>query len=140
MIRPVLMILLPALMAAPALAAGPQEAIPLPGSWSTVYVCFLVVNPEYDAGTPEEEKAITTAHIQYQLRLQRDGRAIAAGGLGPGSQESIVGMTLLRGESLEQATEVAGNDPAVRAGRLNILVREWWVPEGRLPGPPGREK
>ena len=114
-------------------AAGSAEDLPMPEAWSTHYVWFLVANAEYEPRAEDEERAITAAHIQYQLRLQADGRAIAAGGLGAGPGESIVGLTILRAESLTEAKALADADPAVEAGRLVAWVREWWVPAKRLP-------
>ncbi len=113
------------------LAASPD--IPLPEEWSTFFVCFLVANPEYSPGPPEEERSITAGHIQYQLRIQESGRAVVSGGLGEGPNASIVGLTILRAETLAEAQEIADADPAVRAGRLLAQVREWWVPADRLP-------
>ncbi len=113
--------------------SGAAQDLPIPEEWSTHYAWFLVVNPEYVSADKEGEGAITAAHIQYQLHLQENGVAIAAGGLGEGPGESIVGLTLLRAESLAGAKEIAAADPAVEAGRLIAWVREWWVPAERLP-------
>jgi len=114
-------------------AGGAAEDLPIPESWSTHYVWFLVTNPEYAPSSKDQESALTAAHIQYQLRLQEDGRAIVAGGLGEGPGESIVGLTVLRAESLAEAQAIADADPVVKAGRLLAWVREWWVPSQRLP-------
>ena len=73
--------------------------LPLPQKWDTVYVWFLVTNPEYSPSSGEAERALTSAHIQYQLRLQESGQAIAAGGLGEGPVESVIGMTILRADN-----------------------------------------
>lgn len=109
------------------------QEIPLPTEWSTHYAWFLVGNPEYQTGSNDSESALTAAHIQYQLRLQKEGHAIAAGALGPGGDEAVRGLTILRAKSLEEARAVARADPAVRAGRLLARVREWWVPAESLP-------
>lgn len=111
---------------------GAQD-IPIPEEWDTHYVWFLVTNANYQGASQDEEKALTSAHIQYQLRLQEANQSIVAGGLGKGPDESIVGITILRAESLAEAQAIAGADPAVRAGRFVSWVREWWVPAGRLP-------
>lgn len=113
--------------------SGDAQDIPIPEDWSTHFVWLLVANPDYSPASKNDERAITAAHIQYQLRLQEDGRAIAAGGLGDGPGESIVGLTILRVETLVEARAIAESDPAVRAGRLLAWVREWWVPAGRIP-------
>lgn len=113
--------------------SGAAQDLPIPDEWSTHYVWFLVANPEYSPAAPDAESAVTAAHIQYQLRLQERGVAIAAGGLGEGPGESIIGLTILRTESLAEAKAIAAADPAVEAGRLEAWVREWWVPAESLP-------
>ena len=110
---------------------GAQD-LPIPEEWDTYFAWFLVANPDYVPASPEVERALTADHIQYQLRLQEADQSIVAGGLGKGPDESIVGLTILRAESLAEAQTIAGDDPAVRAGRLVSWVREWWVPAGRL--------
>lgn len=115
-------------------ASGSAQDLPLPDQWATHYVWILISNPDYSPASEDEEAALTAAHIQYQLRLQADGRAIAAGGLGQGEPgDLMVGLTILRAESLAEAKAMAAADPAVEAGRLRIRVREWWVPAQRLP-------
>jgi len=115
-----------------AIESGAQN-IPIPEEWDTYFVWFLVANPEYQPASQDEERALTSAHIQYQLRLQQTNQSIVGGGLGKGPDESIVGITILRADSLSKAQAIAGADPAVRAGRFVSWVREWWVPAGRLP-------
>lgn len=114
-------------------AAAAAQDLALPTDWDTVYAWFLVANPEHNPGTPEHEAAVTHDHIQYQLRLQQDGQAVAGGGLGPGDPAEFIGLTLLRADSLEDARALAAVDPATLDGRFTGLVREWWIPAGRLP-------
>ena len=109
------------------------QDIPIPDEWDTHFVWFLVANSEYQPASQDEESALTSAHIQYQLRLQETNQSIVAGGLGKGPDESIVGIAILRADSLAEAQAIASDDPAVRAGRFVSWVREWWVPAGRLP-------
>jgi len=114
-----------------------SQDLPLPKEWETVYACFLGANLDYVAGTADQESALTMAHMQYQLRLQADGKAIAAGGIGQGQgADMIIGLTIIRAVDLAEAQSLANNDPAVKAGRLQAWVREWWVPAGKLPTPP----
>ena len=114
------------------IGAGSSD-LPLPTEWSTYYLCLLEVNPEYQAGTRASESELTARHIQYQLLLNEQGRAIAAGGLAPLAGDPLVGLTILRADSLAQARSWAENDPAVKAGRLLARLREWWVPSSQLP-------
>lgn len=127
--------------AAPAPTPPPPVAasavvLPLPERWDLRYVVLLERDPAWTAPTdPAMAEALTLAHIQYNLRLQRDGIATAAGPLVPGlaADDRTVGMTLLRAPDLQSARRIAAEDPAVKAGRLTATVREWRVPAGRLP-------
>jgi|GEM_PF-2923360 len=112
---------------------GQEQPLPLPTEWSTHFAWFLVANPDYAPASQSADSALTAAHIQYQLRLHADGKAIAAGGFEPVQGSPIVGLTILRARTLEEARALANADPAVRAGRLEAEVRTWWVPSSQLP-------
>ncbi len=113
-------------------AHAQAQDLPLPTEWSTHYAWFLESNPAYEPQADSAESALTAAHIQYQLRLQRDGHAIAAGGLAPREGDPVIGLTILRAATLADAQAMAEADPAVRAGRILARVREWWVPTAQL--------
>ena len=118
-------------------ASAVSQDLPLPKEWETVYACFFGINLDYVAGTADQESALTMGHMQYQLRLQADGKAVAAGGIGQGQgADMIIGLTIIRAGSLAEAQAIANDDPAVKAGRLQAWVREWRVPSGKLPPPP----
>lgn len=121
---------------APAAVAAPTADAPLalPDRWDLRYLVVLERDPAY-AGTAESADALDQAHAQYALRLQRDGVALAAGPAVPGTaaDDRLVGLMLLRAKDLATAERIAAEDPAVKAGRLKALVREWRVPAGRLP-------
>jgi hypothetical protein len=116
------------------LATG-ATLLPLPSQWDQRFVVLLSRNPVYRPGDAAAEAALTEAHIQYTLKLQQAGTALAAGpfdaaATGPGAP---IGMTLLRVRDLAAAERIAAQDPAVVAGRLVATVREWTVPAGKLP-------
>jgi uncharacterized protein YciI len=109
------------------------QDIPMPTEWSTHYAWFLVANPAYVSQGEEAEAALTNAHIQYQLHLHAQGHAIVAGGFAPLPGDPVIGLTVLRAATPEEAQALADADPAVRAGRLLARVRVWWVPTEQLP-------
>lgn len=112
-----------------------DSSLALPSEWSTYYVVLVKPGPVgADTRPADSLNALMSRHIQYQLRLQASGRAIAAGGFG-GITAGMTGMTLLRAESREEAVHVAEGDPAVAAGHFAVEVAEWYVPAGRLPDP-----
>lgn len=125
---------------APVVAAA---ALPLPSAWDPRFVVLYAPDPSYRPGDAAAEAALSDAHIQYALRLQQDGKALAAGPFvaraaaaapqgGAETARPAVGMTLLRVRDLAAAEAIAAADPAVVAGRLIVTVREWSVPTGRL--------
>jgi uncharacterized protein YciI len=122
-------------LALPAVAIEPadEQDVPIPTDWSTHFVWFLLANPDYEPASKSADSAVTSEHIQYQLRLQREGKTIAGGGFAPLKGDPVVGMTILRAATREEAEAIAAADPAVRAGRLRVQIREWWVPTGHLP-------
>jgi len=83
------------------LVSHPTRAqdIAIPRQWSTHFAWLLVANPEYSPISKSADSALTAAHVQYRLRLQTDGHAIVAGGLGDGPGEHIIGLTILRAGS-----------------------------------------
>jgi uncharacterized protein YciI len=118
------------------MAQQPADTLPHPAAWSTYFMVFLHDGPQTRDRSPAASRALQ-GHIQYQLRLQADGHAIAAGGLGPATGTDLAGLVVLRVARLEDAVRLAENDPAVRFGRFRAVVRPWYVPSGLLPPPGG---
>lgn len=113
-------------------AQQPADTLPHPAAWSTYFMVFLHDGPQAQDRSPAAARALQ-GHIQYQLRLHADGHAVAAGGLGPAPGTDLIGLTVLRVNSLEQAVRLADRDPAVIFGRFRAVVRPWYVPSGLLP-------
>lgn len=128
-----------ALMITPMSFASPlgSATLPLPSEWQTLYVAFHTPLSGGPALNEEALKLLDMLHIQYQLRLQADGRSVAAGGFGDGAEEGPVGMTVLCADSLADAKALAEADPAVQFGQRRVVVREWHVPAGRVECAPG---
>jgi len=129
-------ILLIALSATPVVAQDNDpvpvdSALALPTEWETYYLAFLRPGPNRDLGQ-EALGELMNRHIQYQLRLQDSGRAVAAGGIAPEASSDLVGITMLHASSLEEARRWAANDPAVLAEYFAVEVRTWYVPAGRV--------
>jgi uncharacterized protein YciI len=108
-----------------------DSVLALPSEWETYYLAFLRPGPSRDL-SEEALGDLMNRHIQYQLRLQADGRAVAAGGIAPEPPSDLIGVTMLRAPSLEDARRWAGDDPAVAAGHFTVEVRTWYVPAGRV--------
>ena len=131
--------------------AAKDRPLPMPERFDTRYLVLFERVPGYAPGDAAAEEALTQRHIQYQLRMQAQGVSVAAGPFREGSDPSsperrtrsdpdpaasagtLVGATILRAHDLAAARALAEADPAVLAGRLKAIVREWSVPAGRLP-------
>jgi uncharacterized protein YciI len=118
---------LAALLFPTALAAAP---LPMPSDWQTVYAVFLERADDGPALSDDAHRVLRMMHVQYQLRLQADGKAAAAGGFANG--DGAIGMLLLCADGVEAATALANADPAVQFGQMRARVRAWQVPAGRI--------
>jgi uncharacterized protein YciI len=118
----------------PALVASPVPMLlPMPTAWDQRFVLLYTRNPAYQPGDAARETALADGHIQYTLKLQQDGVALAAGPFeGEAEADAPIGMALLRVRDLAAAEHIAAQDPAVVAGRLRVTVRAWKMPAGRL--------
>jgi len=109
-------------------AAGPTAPLPMPQKWDTAYVILLEVNPAYVAPSESAAGAVIHAHIQYQLGLLADGRAIRGGPIADASATDVSGITILTVRSKSEAQTIAEADPGVRSGRFHVKVRTWTTP------------
>jgi uncharacterized protein len=79
----------------------------------------------------EESDALQERHLAYLRAMRVDGAMATAGPFRDQADESLRGLCLYR-TSLEEAGELAGQDPAVRAGRLAVDVLTWLTPAGEV--------
>ncbi|HEY3002765.1 MAG TPA: YciI family protein [Kribbellaceae bacterium] len=87
--------------------------------------------PELD---DEAATALQNAHLAHLADLHDAGHLVAAG---PLLNAHYRGLSILRTEP-EQALELKRADPAVRAGRFDVVAMPWLVPEGLVHFTPGR--
>ncbi len=71
-------------------------------------------------------------HLEYQRTLEREDRLVAAGPLSDetGQDWTGKGLIILRAQSLEDARQVAANDPMHGSGARNYVVLPWLMNEG----------
>jgi uncharacterized protein YciI len=109
-------------------AADATLPLPIPQVWDTAYLMLIEANPDYRPTSDEAFQAVLQAHFQYQLRLIADGRTIRGGPLVGVEGASLVGMTVLRAGSADEAEAIAAADPAVAAGLFRAMTRTWTTP------------
>ena len=88
---------------------------------------FLRAHPERVEIPVEKAQEIQKLHMAHLGRMAGMGHLVAAGPLG---DPDLRGVVLFQGITLEQARELASQDPAVQNKRLFVDVAPW-------PGPPG---
>lgn len=88
--------------------------------------------------TPEETPALEQlqqAHLAHLGKMGESGKMVIAGPFGDQHDQSLRGMCLYRVGSLEQAKNLAKEDPMVKAGRLKVEVLTWYVEKGYMTFP-----
>ncbi len=83
---------------------------------------------------PQELGETLPAHLDYQKKLEAEGKLVLAGPLSDDSGEQMngSGMIIYRAESMEQARRLAENDPMHAQGKRSFTLRRWLINEGSL--------
>ncbi len=84
------------------------------------YVIMLRPAPSYGQ---EETEEIVGQHFKYLQSLQATGELVMAGRF----SDVLVGLTMIECDSLERATEIMKNDPAVKANIFHAELYPWRV-------------
>jgi uncharacterized protein YciI len=111
---------------------GPRGWFHLPDSPATPEAFifgFLMIGPT-TTHTPAQVKEIQAGHLAYMDELHKQGKLVAAGPFGDGSD--FRGIVIYRVKNVEEAKQLAAKDPAVKAGRLVIDARPWMTFKGIL--------
>jgi hypothetical protein len=81
--------------------------------------------PEWD---DETANAMQDAHLHHLATLHEQGHLLAAG---PLDHDGFRGLSILRGEP-DAVRALKEADPAVQAGRFDVVVMPWQVPAGAV--------
>ena len=103
----------------------------LPLKLSTAYLGLLVRGEKWTAERTPQTEEIQKAHLANINRLAQMKKLVVAGPFG--DDGVLRGIFVFKVSSLDEAKSLAETDPAVRAGRLAIIMHPWVVPEGVLP-------
>ncbi len=100
---------------------------------STVYMMqkyFIVFLKRGDSRSQDKEEAakIQKGHLSYLGGLYEKGYICMNGPFG--SDGAVRGATVYRVATEEEALKLASEDPAVKAGRLQVEVHPWWLARG----------
>jgi uncharacterized protein YciI len=102
--------------------------------FDTFTVSLLVLRDDAPAWDDETASAMQDAHLDHLANLHEQGHLLAAGPLG---HDGFRGLSILRGDPGDiRALKEA--DPAVQAGRFDVVVMPWQVPAGAIHFTPTR--
>ncbi|MCB1436302.1 MAG: hypothetical protein KDJ46_03925 [Rhodobiaceae bacterium] len=92
---------------------------------------FFVVESMPNA-SPEEMQKFLADHLAYQKKIEAAGILFLAGPLSDASGEEMSGggMMVYRANSMDQAHQIAREDPMHANGARVFAIRRWLVNEG----------
>ncbi len=121
-------------VAAPAAAQPAAKPAPAPAAGATHLVVFNRLGP--NAARMNELREAALAHRQLYVRLADEGKLIAGGRM---SGEPVLGLSVFASNvDKAQVRALLENDPAVKAGIVEIEFREWQLQMGSLAGAEAR--
>ena len=116
--------------AAPASPDGGAE----PPSAMERYTLVILKRPVNGGAKVADPEALQRQHLAHLQAMARAGKLVVAGPFDDQPDPRMRGMCLYRAP-LEEARRLAEDDPAVKAGRLEVEVLSWWVEKGALTFP-----
>jgi uncharacterized protein YciI len=99
-------------------------------------VGLLVRGPNWTAESTPETAKIQEGHMANIRRMGQTGKLIVAGPF-TGNNDRIRGILIFK-TTLEDATQMVAEDPAVKAGRLVLELYPWFAAKGLKVDPPVR--
>ena len=96
----------------------------------TFYYMFLLKKgPTWSPESTPEVSAVQEAHLANMKRLTDDGKLVINGPLldSFATSDEIRGIGALKATSMDEARELIGTDPMVKAGRLIFELHTWMI-------------
>ena len=82
---------------------------------------------------PEELSKLLEAHLQHQIRLEKEGIMFGAGPLSNADGSPTgTGMIIIRAETEADARRIADQDPFHSSGLRTYTLQQWSLNEGRI--------
>jgi uncharacterized protein YciI len=91
--------------------------------------CMLLHGDKWESRRDRDEQL--TAHERYISDLRARGKLGAGGRIE--APDDLVGLVIFRAIPLEEAQQLLGEDPAVKAGVLRVEYHHWWSSDHVLP-------
>ncbi len=82
--------------------------------------------------TPDQLQQVLPDHLDYQKKMEAQGKLFLAGPLSDASGENMEGsgLVIYRAQSMDEARSIAENDPMHAQGVRSYTLRKWLVNEG----------
>jgi uncharacterized protein YciI len=123
-----MMVIVVALAAVPTLSADAP-----PSNMTTYYFGILVRGPKWSPEDTPERAKIQEGHMAHLDAMWKAGKLVLAGPLMDDGDWR--GILIYRTKTIDEAQSLANDDPAVKAGRLQVTMHPWLVQRGILPDP-----
>jgi uncharacterized protein YciI len=94
-------------------------------------IVLLTRGPAWDATATKERVVMLAEHQRYVDDLRRAVKLSAAGPVEGDS--SMTGLVVFHRIPLEEARQLIGDDPAVKAGVLSVEAHRWWSSDHVFP-------
>jgi uncharacterized protein len=117
-----------------AAGAGGHDAGADPPAAMERYSLVLLRRPANGGPKVADAEALQRQHIGHLQAMARAGKLVVAGPFDDQTDPRMRGMCLYR-VGIEEARRLAQEDPAVKAGRLEVEVLTWWVEKGAMTFP-----
>ena len=98
------------------------------------YTLVFLGRPANGGTNVADPEGLQRQHIGHLQAMARAGKLVVAGPFDDQTDPRMRGLCVYR-TSLEEARRLANDDPAVRAGRLEVEAMSWWVEKGAMTFP-----
>lgn len=114
----------------------PRAATPAAPVEFESYQLVLLQRPEHPREYADDKlEEIQQAHLAHLRHLAESGKLLVAGPLDDQPDPRLRGLALFSVGSLDEARQLASQDPAVKAGRLEVVVMTWHTEKDALAFP-----
>jgi uncharacterized protein YciI len=114
-------------------SGGPDAGTEAPPALER-YSLIILRRPANGGAKVPDPEALQRQHIAHLHAMARAGKLVVAGPFDDQTDVRMRGMCLYR-VPLEEARRLAHEDPAVKAGRLEVEALTWWVEKGAMTFP-----
>lgn len=121
------------LLLAAVLVGATALAADLPPNMTVYYFGILAKGTKWSAEDTPERAKIQEGHLAHLAAMHKAGKLVIAGPLMEDGDWR--GILVYRTKTLAEAQSLADDDPAVKAGRLQVTMHAWIVQRGILPDP-----